>query len=82
MNLVMLNKSKHRWAILARTLSVFGRGDDIRLETLIELKFVSSKLFELILLLNLDKQFSIEQFEPTVSRSALPSPPLKHGCWP
>ena len=34
------------------------------------------ELFELILLLKLDKQFSIEQFEPTVSQSTVPFPPL------
>ena len=32
--------------------------------------------FELILLLKLDKQFPVEQFEPTVSQSTVPSPPL------
>ena len=34
------------------------------------------KLFELILLLKLDKQFPVEQFEPTVSQSTVPSPLL------
>ena len=34
------------------------------------------ELFELILLLKLDKQFSIEQFEPTVSQSTVSSPLL------
>ena len=34
------------------------------------------ELCELILLLRLDKQLSIEQFEPTVSQSTVPSPPL------
>ena len=37
------------------------------------------ELFELILLLKLDKQFPIEQFEPTVSQSTVPSPPLRSG---
>ena len=32
------------------------------------------KLFELILLVKLDRQFLIEQFEPTVSQSTVPSP--------
>ena len=52
-----------------------GRGM-IRLETLIELKFLNSSFFKLILLLELDKQFPVEQFEATVSQSTVPSPPL------
>ena len=35
------------------------------------------ELFELILLLNLDKQFPVERFEANVSQSAVPSSPLK-----
>ena len=35
------------------------------------------ELFEFILLLKLDKQFPVEQFEATVSQSTVPSPPLK-----
>ena len=34
------------------------------------------ELFEFILVLKLDKQFSIEQFEATVSQSTVSSPPL------
>ena len=34
------------------------------------------ELFELTLLLKLDKQLSIEQFEAAVSQSTVPSPPL------
>ena len=34
------------------------------------------ELFELILLMKLDKQFPVEQFEATVSRSTVPSTPL------
>ena len=37
-------------------------------------QIVQFELFELILLLRLDKQFSIEQFEPTVSQSTVPPP--------
>ena len=37
------------------------------------------ELFELILLLKLDKQFPVEQFEATVSQSTVPSPPLISG---
>ena len=34
--------------------------------------------FELTLLLQLQKQLSIERFEPTVSQSTVPCPPSKH----
>ena len=34
------------------------------------------ELFELILLLKLDKQLHLEQFEPTVAQSTVPSPLL------
>ena len=51
----------------------------MRLETLIELKFVQFELLELILVLTLDKQFPVEQVEATVSQSAVPSPPLSQA---
>ena len=64
----------------------FSEGGTIRLETLIELTFLNSSfsnsnlyqfdLFELILLLKLDKQFPVGQFEATVSQSAVPPPSL------
>ena len=43
------------------------------------------ELFELILLLKLNRQLSVERFEARVSRSTVPSPtltrdPLRHGC--
>ena len=53
----------------------FSEGGMIRLETLIELNS-QFELFELILLLKLDKHFPVEQFEATVSQSAVPSPSL------
>ena len=34
------------------------------------------ELFELVLLLELDRQLPVQQFEATVSRSTVPSPPL------
>ena len=40
----------------------------IRLEILIELNFFQFELFELILLLKLDEQFPVEQFEARVSQ--------------
>ena len=48
----------------------------IWLETLVELKFISSFLFELILLSKFDKQSPVEQFEATASESIVPSPLL------
>ena len=35
------------------------------------------ELFDLVLLLKLDKRFPVEQFEATVSQSTVPSPPLR-----
>ena len=52
----------------------------IRLETLIELKFINSSCSNLSLLLELAKQFPVEQFEATVSQSRVPSPPVSYGC--
>ena len=37
------------------------------------------ELFELLLLLKLDKQFPVEQFEAAVSQSTVPSPPSYLG---
>ena len=54
-----------------------SEGGMIRLETLLELKLFTSSFSSFILLLKLDKQFPIEQFEATVSQSTVPSPPLK-----
>ena len=39
-------------------------------------QIVQFELFDLILLLNLDKQFPVEHFEATVSQSTVPSPLL------
>ena len=54
-----------------------SEGGMIRLETLIGLEISQFEFFELIILSKLDKEFSIEQFEPTVSQSTVPSPPSK-----
>ena len=54
---------------------MFGRGDDTignPHRTLI----YQFEFFELILLLKLDKQFPVEQFEATASQSTAPSPLL------
>ena len=47
-----------------------GRGDDT-VGNPPRAQISQFELFELILLLNLDKHFSIEQFEPTLSQSTV-----------
>ena len=56
--------------------AVFGRGDDT-VGSSHRAPISQFELFELILLLILDKQFPVEQFEATVSQSTLPSPHLE-----
>ena len=53
-------------------------GGIIRLETLIEVKFLDSSFLSLSSLLELDKQLPVEPFEATVSQSTVPSPSLKN----
>ena len=53
---------------------LFGRGDDT-VGNPHRAQISQFELFELLLSLKLDKQFSIEQFEPTASRSTVSSPP-------
>ena len=55
-----------------------SEGGTIRLETLVELKFLNSSLSELILLWKLDKLFPVEHFEAAASQSTVPSPPSEH----
>ena len=55
----------------------FGRGDDT-VGNPHRAQISQFELFELILLLKLDKQFPVEQFEATVSQSTVPSPPLRY----
>ena len=52
-----------------------GRGDDTA-GNLHRAQISRFELFELILLLNLDRRFPVEQFEATVSQSTVLSPPL------
>ena len=52
--------------------TVFGRGDD----TVGNPYRAQISQFELILLLKLDKQFPVEQFEATVYQSTIPCPLL------
>ena len=54
-----------------------GRGAGDAVGNPHQAQIVQFESFELILLLKLDKQVSVEQFEPTVSQSTVPSPPLK-----
>ena len=62
----------------SRTSPEVGRGDDTVGDPH-RAGISQLELFELILLLKLDKYFSIEQFEPTVSQSTVSSPPLTKG---
>ena len=54
---------------------LLGRGDDT-VGNPHRAQIIQFELFDLIPKLKSDKRFSIEQFEPTVSQSAVPSPPL------
>ena len=56
--------------------SVFGRGDDA-VGSPHRAQIVSFELFELVLLLESDKQFPVEQFEATVSQPTVSFPPLR-----
>ena len=49
----------------------YSDGGTTRLESFVELKVFIFQLFELVLLLKLDKQFHVEQFEATVSQSTV-----------
>ena len=62
-------------AVRAPHAPFFGRGDDTA-GCPHRAKISQFELFELILLLILDKQFPFEQFEATASQSTVPSPPL------
>ena len=52
-----------------------GRGDDT-VGNPNRAQISQFELFEPILLLKLDRQFPVEQFEATASQSTVPSPPL------
>ena len=67
--------ARHSQPIYCQT--VLGRGDDTVVNPH-RAQISEFELFEPILSLKLDKQFPVEQFEATVSRSTVPSPPLKH----
>ena len=52
-----------------------GRGDDNTVGNPHRAQMSQFELVELILLLRLDKQFPVEQFEATIPQSTVPSPP-------
>ena len=55
-----------------------SEGGMMRLESLIELKFLNSSFSSCFILLKFDNQFPVtEQFEATASQSTAPSPPRK-----
>ena len=57
-------------------LAAIGRGDDsVGNPNRGQTYQYEYELFEIIPVFNLDKQFPVEQFEPTVSQSTVPSPP-------
>ena len=62
-------------AVRSKLATRLGRGDDA-VGNPHRPQIYKFELFELILLLNLDKQFPFEQFEATVSQSTAPSPLL------
>ena len=57
--------------------AALGRGDDT-VGSPRRAQIYRFELFELILLLKLDRQLPVERFEATASRSTVPSPPLMH----
>ena len=57
---------------------IAGRGDDT-VGNPHRAQIWQFELFELVLLLKLDKQLPIERFEATVSQSTVPSPPLRYA---
>ena len=63
------------WLKCLTACSVFRRGDDA-VGNPHRAQVVQFELFELVLLLKLEKQFPVEQFEAIVSQSAVPSPTL------
>ena len=69
------------WASLnsVPTKQIIGRGDDT-VGNPHRAQISQFELFELILLSKLYKQFPVEQFEATVSRSTAPLPPLNTGA--
>ena len=55
---------------------MIGRGDDT-VGSPRRAQISHFELFELILLLKLDKRFPVERIEATASQSTVPSPPLR-----
>ena len=66
-------------AMQANQAAKVGRGDDT-VGNPHRAQIYRFELFELILLLKLDKQLPVQRFEATLSQSTVPSPPLKRAC--
>ena len=63
---------KHKRIVVTK-LELLGRGDD-PVGSPHRAQIYQFELFKLILLVKLDKQFPVEQFDATVSQSTVPSP--------
>ena len=70
--------SAQRGAVHDHTM--LGRGDDT-VGNPHRAQVSRFELFELILLVKIDKQFPVEQFEATVSQSSVPPPLLIIPCY-
>ena len=68
--------------LISETRSQVSGGGMILLETLIELKLFNSFLSSCSPLMKVDKQFSVERFEPTASQSTVSFPPPLKNCLP
>ena len=71
---IMMIRGSMKYALRECAAQVFGRGDDT-IGSPRRARISQFEFFELIFLLKLDKEFSIEKFEPTVSQLAVSSPP-------
>ena len=66
------------WALPNRQTCPFHRKGDDTVGSPHRARISRFELFELTLLLKLDMQFPVEQFEATVSQSTVPYPPLNN----
>ena len=71
----MLESNPPKPTMLVGRLAVFGREDDT-VGNPHRAQIYRFELFELILLLKLDKHFPVERFEATVSQSTVSPTPL------
>ena len=68
-----MRRTARVWTSRRRHRTQFGRGD-AAVQNPRRAESSPFELFELILLLKLDKRFHVERFEATVSQSTIPSP--------